>query len=356
LAPAELEEVKSIIDRALALAPNSPEAHLVLGLFFYWGHHQYENALAEFNRTLELQPNNADARAYCAWVYRRRGEWERSLADSQRAQELDPRDASIPMNIGNTYQALRLWKDAERAELRALAIDPHNALAAAYLLSSSLDSTGDVGSARRAVDSFPEAIKSLTEWFVALGDVAGISGIWVYLDVMERRFTDAFQAFEKYVGNDREHLRKLAGRAALRVLAGEPEAAKSAGEEALPSLEARLREQPDDAFAMTELSWVYLALGRNADALRLARQAADSLPIEKDALWGPICQNGLAQIEARAGAPEEAIKRLRRLLSIPAGQTVSIARLKIDPVWDPIRNRPDFQQLLTGPEQIGPKK
>jgi TolB-like protein/Tfp pilus assembly protein PilF len=71
-------------------------------------------------------------------------------------------------------------------------------------------------------------------------------------------------------------------------------------------------------------------------------------------LTGPLFQNGLAQIEARAGAPEEAIKRLRRLLSIPAGAWVSTARLKIDPVWDPIRNRPDFQQLLSGPEQIGP--
>jgi len=58
-APAELEEVKSLIDRALALAPNSPEAHLALGLFFYFGHRQYENALAEFNCTLQLQPNNA---------------------------------------------------------------------------------------------------------------------------------------------------------------------------------------------------------------------------------------------------------------------------------------------------------
>jgi len=42
------------------------------------------------------------------------------------------------------------------------------------------------------------------------------------------------------------------------------------------------------------------------------------------------------------------------LLSIPAGVEASIARLKIDPVWDPIRNRPDFQQLLSGPQQIGP--
>ena len=179
----------------------------------------------------------------------------------------------------------------------------------------------------------------------------------VYLDVMERRFTDAFQALEKEVGNnDLGHLRQLAGRAALSVLAGEPEAAKSAGEEALPLLEARLRERPDDTFAMAELSWVYLALGRNADALRLSRQAADSISVEKDAVSGPGFQSGLAQIEVRAGAPEEAVKRLRRLLSIPAGVVASIALLKIDPVWDPIRNRPDFQQLLSGPEQIGPNK
>src|SRR5262249_54437518 len=144
------------------LAPNSPEAHFALGLFFYLGHRQYENALTEFNRTLELQPNNALARQYSAYVYRRRGEWERTLADLQRAKELDPHDASIPREIGETFLALRQWKDAERASLRALAIDPHHALAALTLLSSRLNETGDVGSARRALDGFPEAVKSLS--------------------------------------------------------------------------------------------------------------------------------------------------------------------------------------------------
>jgi len=363
LAPAELEEVKSLIDHALALAPNSPEAHFALGLFFYWGHRQYENALAEFNRTLELQPNNADARAFCAWVYRRRGEWERSLADSQRAEELNPRDASIPTNIGVTYNVLRLWKDAERAELRALAIDPHNTQAAMFLVGTRLTTTGDVASARRALDDFPEVIKGIPggaggpRGATGAGDVSAVIGWPAYLDVTERRFTDAFQAVEKRVVNDdRAHLQQLVGRVAIRVLAGEAEAAKSMGEEALPLLEARFRERPDDTFTMTELSWVYFALGRNADALHLSRQAADTISIEKDALAGPSFQIGLAQIEARAGAPEDAIKRLRRLLSIPGGGIASIAALKIDPVWDPIRNRPDFQQLLSGPEQIGPNK
>ena len=148
----------------------------------------------------------------------------------------------------------------------------------------------------------------------------------------------------------------FAGRSILRLLAGQTEAAKSTGEEAQPLLEAKLRERPDDTFAMTALAWVYCAVGRKADALRVARQAAELIPVEKDALTGSSLQQGLAQIEARAGAPEEAVKRLRHLLSIPAGHVISSARLKIDPVWDPIRNRPDFQQLLSGPEQIGPNK
>ncbi len=353
LSPRELEEVKSIIDHALAVAPNSPEAHVARGVFFYWAHRQYDDAVAEFNRALELQPNNALAQQFLGWVYRRRGEWERSIADAQRAQELDPRDPSIPSSLGGIYAALRLWNDAERVELRTLTLDPYNTVAATLLATVRLNSTGDINSARHALDGFPPDIKlnSLTYQ----GDVTAIVGIRAYVEVFARRFNDAFQAFEKQMANSSlAHLQQLAGRAALRVLAGDVEAAKSAGEEARPLLEARVKERPDDTFAMTQLAWIYLALGRNADALRVAQKAAELMPIEKDTLTGAYFQTGLAQIEARAGAPEEAVKRLRHLLSIPAGQVVSIARLKIDPVWDPIRDRPDFQQLLAGTEQIGP--
>ena len=356
----ELEEVKSLVDRAVTLAPNSPEAHLALGLFFYYGHREYENALDEFNRTIELQPNNASARQYCAWVYRRRGEWERSLAEAQRAEELDPRDPLNPANIGVTYATLRQWKDAQSAELRALALDPRNTIPAACLLTIRVNGTGDVTSARRAFDGFLEDTQNRlfsqgASGYASGGDVGTVLGVAVYLDVIERRFTDALQALEKRTSKD-DPLRRLFPRVVLLLLAGQTEAAKSAGEAALPLLEARLRERPDDTLAMRELSWVYLVLGRNADALRLSREAADLISIEKDASSGPIFQNGLAQIEARAGAPEEAIKRLRHLLSIPAGQVASIARLKIDPIWDPIRNRLDFQQLLSGSEQVGPNK
>jgi hypothetical protein len=239
-------------------------------------------------------------------------------------------------------------------------MDPNNTVAAFFLVDTYLEGTGDVGSARQAFDGFSEDTKRLispARGYSSGGDIQAIVGIRVYLDVIERRFTDAFQALDKQAATDEfEHLRQVAGRVALGVLAGQTDAAKSTGGQVLPLLEARLRERPDDVFAIREGSWIYLGLGRNADALRLSRQAANLISIEKDAVVGPSFQNGLAQIEARAGTPEEAIKRLRHLLSIPAGGSVSIARLKIDPVWDPIRNRPDFQQLLLGPEQIGPNK
>jgi hypothetical protein len=82
--------------------------------------------------------------------------------------------------------------------------------------------------------------------------------------------------------------------------------------------------------------------GRNTDALRLVREAVEAAPIEKDWFIGTDFLVGLAQIEARAGQPEEAVKLLRQLLTIPAGEFVFVTRLKIDPVWDPIRNDPGF--------------
>ena len=173
--------------------------------------------------------------------------------------------------------------------------------------------------------------------------------------MIERHFPNACQTLEKEAPNG-ERVQLLAARVALGVLAGENEAARSAAEQALPLLETRLKEIADDTFTMAELAWVYLALGRNNDALRVARQAADLISVQRDTVSGPLFQTGLAQIEARAGAPDEAVNSLRQLMSIPAGQWISLARLKVDPVWDPLRIRPDFQQLLSGKELIGANK
>jgi TolB-like protein/cytochrome c-type biogenesis protein CcmH/NrfG len=349
LTSAELAKVNANIDRALAIAPALPDAHLALALFYYWSFRDYDPALRELDRTVELQPNNADAGAFHGYIYRRRGESQRALAELNRATELDPRNAQIPWGIGVTYVQLRRWSDAGHEFTRALALDPHFALAARYLARTYINSTGDIQRARQAFEGVPAESKRYpdTDW----GVIAVMVDERVYLDVLEKHFADALKAWDTIPANTPEaRLRQLEARVGIQVIAGQAAVAKSECDQTRALLEARLAERPEDRDSLTALAWTYVCLGRNADALRVARQAVDLLPIEKDAVGGQVFLAGLAEIEARAGQPKEAVKVLRQLITAPAGGVVSIARLKIDPVWDPIRNDPDFQKLLSEPE------
>jgi hypothetical protein len=174
----------------------------------------------------------------------------------------------------------------------------------------------------------------------------------VYLDVIERNFADALKAWGVASSNTPEaRLRQLEARVGIHVLADQGVEAQAECEQTRALLEARLVERPRDRMSLIALAWVYVCLGRNADAIQVARQAADSLPVEKDAVAGRFFLAGLAEIEARTGKAEDAVKILRQLITAPAGQVVSVARLKIDPVWDAIRNNPDFQKLLSESER-----
>jgi predicted Zn-dependent protease len=172
--------------------------------------------------------------------------------------------------------------------------------------------------------------------------------------VLARDFKAALQSCEIGTVTRGNEWQRFAARAGISVLAGDIPSAQPDAEKAGKLLEARLRDHPQDFRSLRALSWVYLALNRKTDAINVARKSVDLLPLEKDAVLGSGNLASLAEMQARTGAAKEAVKNLRHLISIPAGETVSLARLKIDPVWDPIRNDPEFQQLLTGQEHVGP--
>src|SRR2546423_3642331 len=100
---AELTQVRSMAEQAVALAPNLAQVHVALGQFYYHGYRQYEQALAEFERALQLQPNASSALEYSGYVHRRQGQWDLCLNELKRALEGDPRNASIAANFANTY-------------------------------------------------------------------------------------------------------------------------------------------------------------------------------------------------------------------------------------------------------------
>jgi hypothetical protein len=55
----------------------------------------------------------------------------------------------------------------------------------------------------------------------------------------------------------------------------------------------------------------------------------------------------LARVEAQVGESESAINHLDQLLFSAGGETVSVASLRVDPVWNPIRKEAGFKALLT---------
>src|SRR5438874_5675753 len=130
----ELAEVRRTKEHALALAPDLAQAHVALGLFYYYGYRQYEQALAEFGRALQLQPNNAQALEYSGYVYRRQGQWQRCLDTLKKSLEQDPLNADVAGNLSQTYCILRMWQDAERVGKYALSIDPADVIGMRALL------------------------------------------------------------------------------------------------------------------------------------------------------------------------------------------------------------------------------
>jgi len=348
----ELAQLRSVAEQAVALAPNLAQVHVALGQFYYHGYRQYEQALAEFERAFQLQPNASTALEYSGYVHRRQGQWERCLDELKRALEQDPRNASIAANFANTYLPLRMWKEAERTARHALEIDPQAADGMRTLLGSIVSGSGNINEAQRVLASFPAENKILVN--SNFGDVRAMTGDRAYIFVLARDFEAALKVWEAAGNTAVDERRRLSARVAIRVLGGDLIGAQAEAEKARPLLEERLRQLPNDISSMTQLSWVYLALKRNSDATKLARQAASLLSPEKDVVVGNLLLAGLAEMQARTGATADAIVLLRRLLSVAAGGSVSIARLKIDPVWDPIRKDPAFQQLLTVKEHVGP--
>lgn len=350
LSESELAEAGQMAKQAVTLAPDLAEAHVAMGVFHYYGFREYEAALKEFQRVIQLQPNNSLALSYIAYVHRRQGKWNATLDESKRALDEDPRNSNLASTIAETYLLLRNWKEAEEMARHSLSIDPHEGLGMHVLLLSSLNRAGKTQEPLRLLASFQPQDLPIPN----TGTYNMIIGSHAETFVLARDFNSALKAADTTFAASTSEAQRFAAKAVTQFLAGDVIGAALEAQKILEPLETRVQERPQDIRSRRALSWMYLVLNRKADAVDLAQRTLDLLPPERDAFLGEDNLASLAEMQARAGAVAEAVQNLRKLLSMPAGDTTSIPRLKMDPVWDSIRNDPAFQQLLTIQEHIGP--
>jgi serine/threonine-protein kinase len=134
-------------------------------------------------------------------------------------------------------------------------------------------------------------------------------------------------------------------------VAGDYAAAQESWHQARSELEPFLKEQPENYRLIGDLALTNMGLGHKAAALALSERAIAVIPIEKDALSGPQPIEILARVAARIGEPDRAIAALQKVLSIPGVGAMTApltpALLRLDPMFDPLRNDPRFQKLVS---------
>jgi TolB-like protein/Flp pilus assembly protein TadD len=336
--PERLRLAKAAIDRAFALNPDLPDAHTALGFYYYWGYLDYERALVHLQRAAAYLPNDAAVASGIGAIHRRRGDLEQAVLHQRRAVELDPRSATTAASLAQSYDLMRAFQAADQEYTRAIALSPSFAAMYAWKASLLLRATGDPEQAVAVLDQSRR---------LGMADHAEIIQVGVITELAAGRTARARAWLERLgeqaVETQFQYVPAEQLRARIHEAEGDRGAAHEAHEAARRQLERLLAETPGDPRLHASLAIALAGLGRFDEAVRSGRHAVELLPVEREAWRGVALLEALAEVHARAGQRDAAIRILERLLHLPGPLTGPA--LRIDPRWAPLRDHPQWARL-----------
>jgi TolB-like protein/Tfp pilus assembly protein PilF len=337
------QKARALAEQALQLQPDLPEAHLAMGFSYYYGDNNYDAALKEFEIAQRGLPNESEVYLALGAIQRRQGKWAESTANLEKAASLNPKDSWPLQNLADNYQVLRNFDAANKTIDRALKVNPDGVGLWEIKSKLAIAEHGDLSVSEKAF----QTAKSMP---MNDEDKLRIAEARANVFLLERKYQEGLREAESLPDDLLAPIHPAAlsskyfligfAQKALRDEAG----ARAAFLKAKNLLEAQLKESPDSPDMRILLAKVLAHLGEKDAALAEARRATELLPESKDAFGGPEIAAGAAEVHAILGDNGRAIEILDGLLSRPSAVTVQ--SLKVNPIWDSLRNDPGFQALL----------
>jgi len=331
--------VKEAADRSMALAPEAGESWIAQGSYRYRVQRDFAGALTAYQEAQKRLPNNAVVYQYMAYVQRRLGRWHDAQASYKKALELDPRDIQLLSSMGiEFYSYLHRFDDALAITNRALEISPDSEPTRGNK-ANVLQSAGRLSEAAQELARIPA--NSTDDWVV---------GTRLTQALYERRYDVAIQVAEQKLNATPAGqplstlaLSALVNSGYCHAWTGQPEEARRNFTRVINELKPTPDTNvPADANGTPIwLAYAYAGLGEKENALKQAQQALKDY--ETDAIGKAQTETAVAQIQVQLGNGEAAIAALPHLLEVLAG--VTVADLKYNPQWDPLRNDARFQKL-----------
>jgi DNA-binding winged helix-turn-helix (wHTH) protein/Tfp pilus assembly protein PilF len=120
---------KSAALQALALDPNSAEAHTSLGMISFFYEWRWDQAEEYFQRALDLAPTYPLAHTWYAVSLAAANNCQQAIEHVQLAHDLDPLSLIVNTEVGRVFYLCRQYEDATEAFKRAIDLEPHFARA-----------------------------------------------------------------------------------------------------------------------------------------------------------------------------------------------------------------------------------
>ena len=340
------EEARQAAETALTLQPDLGEAMLAEGQYYYAFLKDYDTAVSYFERARPLLPNSSKIPEALAYVARRRGQWDRSDAYFNEAERLDPRNVNLLTQHALLDIERRNFSLALRKLDYILDITPGDVDTLAYKAAVA-QAEGDL----RRASAMLDGLRPTADQSEALETQVYQAILKRQPAPMIRRLTEILASPDPSLGYINSELYFWLGW--VQEVAGDKAAAQQSWRHARSELESFLNKQPDNISIIADLTWTNLGLGNPSAALALAERAAATFPLEKDAINGSTALDIVARCAALRGDHDRAISVLQKLLSIPhtgvlaSGMPLTPALLRLDPMFDGLRNDPRFQKLVS---------